>query len=342
MKTTLIAWCNATVNFWVGCKKCSLSCLFCYMFRDMLRYGKDPNNIARTADNTFYASLKWKESKMIFTCSWSDFFIAEADEWRNDAWDVIRKTPQHNWLILTKRPERIMQCLPDDWGDGWDNVWLGVTAENQKCADKRIPILLNIPAKVKFLSLEPLLGPIDLSKYIHGINWNIIAGESGNGTGKYLYRECKEEWIESLIDQSKKAGVAVFVKQMGTHLQKKMGLKTRHGSEMYEFPTKFQIREFPENVNPKFIQQDAEVEVSVVKSNPKAVKNTITSNNKIAEDYVNSLSPFKKEIGQAILAGEAPNDVAVRFSVERKKPLKTYQAYATMVKNGLKLIQTAQ
>lgn len=147
-----IQWTNATVNFWTGCKKVSPGCKFCYMYRDKERYGLDPTQVARTADKTFYAALKWKEPKLIFTCSWSDFFIEEADDaWRADAWQVIRQTPQHTWQILTKRPERIAACLPVDWGEGYPNVWLGVSVENAANFDKRVPILNGIPAHVRFI-----------------------------------------------------------------------------------------------------------------------------------------------------------------------------------------------
>src|SRR5688500_2786405 len=127
MEKTKIQWTDATVNFWTGCTKVSDGCKFCYMYRDKERLRKDPKTVLRTSDEIFYKALKWKDAKRIFTCSWSDFFIKDADEWRKDAWDVIRKTQHHQWQILTKRPERIKECLPEDWGGGWDNVWLGVS-----------------------------------------------------------------------------------------------------------------------------------------------------------------------------------------------------------------------
>jgi protein gp37 len=154
MVNTNIQWAESTVNFWVGCKKISEGCKFCYMYRILEGNKKDPSNIWRTSDSTFYNTLYWKEPTRIFTNSMSDFFIEEADEWRDDAWDVIRRTPQHIWMILTKRPERIKECLPEDWGEGWDNVWLGVTVENQKCFQKA-KLLSEIPATIRFISAEP-------------------------------------------------------------------------------------------------------------------------------------------------------------------------------------------
>lgn len=222
--TTAIEWTDATVNFWHGCKKVSPGCKFCYMYRDKARYGQDPMKVVRSAPATFNAALKWAEPKRIFTCSWSDFFIDEADEWREAAWDIIRRTPQHSWQILTKRPERILDHLPADWGDGWENVWLGVSVESQKYAEERIPYLLDVPAQTKFLSCEPLLGPLDLTDlaYEHPgpewsgqnklVDWIITGGESG---AKDKIRPAELDWFRSIRDQCQEAGVAYFHKQHG-------------------------------------------------------------------------------------------------------------------------------
>lgn len=255
-QTSEIQWTDATVNFWTGCKKVSPGCKYCYMYRDKERFHQDPTSVLRTSHKTFYAALKWDEPKLIFTCSWSDFFIEEADQWREDAWDVIRKTPQHKWQILTKRPERVKACLPVDWGSGWDNVWIGVSCENQETADLRIPILLEIPAKTRFLSCEPLLGPIDLFAYINSfigsndipqdkIHWVILGGESGNDTGNYRYRASELIWYEKLIIQCTLVAVPVFMKQLGTHLAKELKLQDRAGGDIAEWGKDIQVREFP-------------------------------------------------------------------------------------------------
>jgi len=247
MKQTPIQWTDSTVNFWTGCKKVSQGCKYCYMYRDKERYGQEPTKVLRTNPSTFNASLKWTDPKRIFTCSWSDFFIDEADQWRNDAWDIIRKTPQHQWQILTKRPERIAQCLPPDWGDGWSNVWLGVSVESQDYIN-RIKILSDIPAKIRFISAEPLIGAIDLftvNKQLENIHWCIIGGESGNDTGNYIYRPCELEWITKIIDDLKGTNVEVFVKQTGTWLSKHLNLSDRHGGDIDEWPSSIQLRSFP-------------------------------------------------------------------------------------------------
>lgn len=209
--TTGIRLTDSTWNPWSGCRMVSPGCAHCYMFRDKRRYGQDPTIVVRSK-STFYNPLKWKEPRRIFTCSWSDWFIEEADRWRDEVWEIIRKTPHHTYHILTKRPERILDHLPPDWGNGYDNVWLGVTAENQKQADRRIPILLSVPAKVRFLTCEPLLGPIHLDpkSVLPHIHWVIVGGESG-----HRVRPMHPAWARSLRDQCVSAGIPFHFKQWG-------------------------------------------------------------------------------------------------------------------------------
>ncbi len=200
-----IEWTEATWNPWHGCLKVSPGCAHCYMYRDKIRYGQDPAQVKR-GKTTFELPLKWKEPKLIFTCSWSDFFIEEADGWRDAAWDVIRSTPQHTYQILTKRPERIASHLPPDWP--LPNVWLGVSVENPRFY-WRISALSEIPAAVHFLSLEPLLAPLpDLP--LDGVSWVIVGGESGPRS-----RPMKPEWVCEIRDHCKEAGVPFFFKQWG-------------------------------------------------------------------------------------------------------------------------------
>lgn len=229
---TGIEWCDATWNPWQGCHKVSAGCKNCYMFRDMPHYGKDPNVVVRSK-TTFDAPLKWAKSgkvqpgARIFTCSWSDWFIAEADAWRDQAWEIVKNTPQFTYLILTKRPERIGDHLPADWGPGYPNVWLGTSAENQEQADKRVPLLIAAPAQVRFVSAEPLLGPLDLfdvdgviaqamgpkSMLWPGdvIDWVITGGESALKDARY----CDLAWVRAIRDHCQAAGVALFHKQHG-------------------------------------------------------------------------------------------------------------------------------
>lgn len=223
-KNSKISWCNHTVNFWQGCKKVSSGCLNCYMFRDKKRYGQDPATVIRSQPATFNKPLSWKDPAKVFVCSWSDFFIEDADQWRDDAWEIMRKTPHLTYLLLTKRPENMADRLPAGWP--LPNVWLGVTAENQEMADKRIPILLSIPAVKKFVSIEPMVGPVNFELIPDvifdagipvewqrlekpGIDWVICGGESGPGA-----RRMRHVWALDLKEQCKRNGVPFFMKQM--------------------------------------------------------------------------------------------------------------------------------
>jgi protein gp37 len=209
MGDTNIAWTHKTWNPWIGCEHVSAGCDNCYMYTDMRRYGRDPEAVKRTLPATFNHPLKWARDpsvRYVFTCSWSDFFHADAEDWRRDAWDIIRRTPTLTYQILTKRPVLIPRRLPPDWNDGWHNCWLGVTVESRAYLN-RLDALRKVPAAVRFISFEPLLE--DLGKMdLHGFSWAIIGGESGPN-----HRPCEVEWIANAVRQCQKQGVAIFVKQ---------------------------------------------------------------------------------------------------------------------------------
>ncbi len=203
-KQTGIDWTDHTHNPWQGCRKISPGCANCYMYTDKKRYGQDPSTVVRSK-TVFNAPYKWKEPARVFECSWSDFFISDADPWRDEVWQIIRDNPHLIFQILTKRPQNIKDRLPADWP--LKNVWLGVTAENQEMADIRLPILQKIPAVIRFVSVEPMLGPVTLSDY--DLDWIICGGESGPRA-----RDMKPEWALALKDQCVKKGTAFFMKQM--------------------------------------------------------------------------------------------------------------------------------
>lgn len=201
----------------------------------MKRYGREPHVVARTSKATFYAPLRWKEPAFVFVTPWSDYFLPDADAYREDAWGVMRATPWLTYLVLTKRPENISLRLPEDWGRGWPHVWLGVTAETQRYADERIPILCGIPAARHFVSCEPLLGRIHLGEVLSKVAWGkyapdwVIAGaESGPGR-----RKSEVEWFRLLRDVCQETGIPFFLKQMdiGDHLVKMPELDGRVWAE---------------------------------------------------------------------------------------------------------------
>lgn len=255
---TGISWCDATINFWHGCHKVSEGCKYCYMFRDKARFEQEGDDVRKTSAGTIKRILqdlnrqrierKFRgidDPLKIFTCSWSDFFLEDADAWRSEAWDIIRANPDFVWIILTKRIDRVSGCLPADWGNGWPNVWLLVSAENQARYNERVPLLLNTPAAIRGVSCEPLLSEIDLTvpngdtfrSCLADLDWIIIGGESGNDTGKWLYRPAEVGWIRSMVDQCESYEVPVFVKQLGTSIAKDLGLKNRAGEKLEEWPS---------------------------------------------------------------------------------------------------------
>lgn len=232
--STSIAWTDRTWNPWQGCHPVSEACAHCYMFRDKRRYGQDPEVVVRSSPATFRRPLSksWATPAKVFTCSWSDFFIEEADPWRAEAWDVIRRTPWLTYQILTKRPERIADHLPPDWGEGWSNVWLGVTVENNK-AMNRWGFLHAIPARVRFLSMEPLLELVDpRSLEGSGVDWVIVGAESGPGR-----RLCLQGWVTRVVLRCHHSEVPCFVKQL--HIDGEVV------SNLALFPPHLQVREFP-------------------------------------------------------------------------------------------------
>lgn len=254
-KNSGIDWTDHTWNPWQGCRKVSPGCAHCYMYREKTRFGQDPGAVVRSKPATFNAPLRWKDPAKVFVCSWSDFFIEEADAWRDEAWDIMRRTPHLTYMLLTKRPENIQARLPPDWPLA--NVWLGVTAENQEQAEKRIPILLKTPAVLRFVSVEPMVGPVALDDLVitddragewhfsvlpplevsveddedfNGalVDWVICGGESGPEA-----REMQPEWAMELKRQCAEAGVPFFMKQM---------------SGKASIPAALQGRQFPEQV----------------------------------------------------------------------------------------------
>jgi protein gp37 len=262
-----IQWTDATWNIARGCTKVDEDCKYCYMYRDSLKGTRyEPKQVTRTK-TVFNLPLRLKEPSKIFTSSLTDFFHEDIDGFRHEAWDIIRRCPQHTFQILTKRPERIVAHLPDGWGTGWHNVWIG-TSSGHNDSEKRVRDLISARfiggIKTIFLSLEPMHGRVTYLKdfyfigrgfdHLHPtsrttiaemLDWVIVGGESGNENGMYRYRSCDLEWIENVVKQCRSAHTSVFVKQLGTHLAKQLKLSDRHGGNIEEWPEHLRIREFP-------------------------------------------------------------------------------------------------
>lgn len=189
-------------NPWHGCVKCSEGCQHCYMyFLDRLRH-RNGTDIFKTKAGFNYplqknrnGSYKIQSGELIRVCMTSDFFLEEADGWRAEAWEIMRQRPDVKFFLLTKRPQRVAECLPKDWGDGWENIMFNVTCENQRRADERIPILLDLPFKHKGIMCAPFIGAVSIEKYLAAgqIEQVICGGENYDGA-----RPCDFDWVKTL------------------------------------------------------------------------------------------------------------------------------------------------
>lgn len=198
-------------NPWHGCRKYSEGCEHCYMYYLDAQRDRDGSRIYRVKTN-FDLPLKKNragEYKLppgctVHVCMTSDFFLEEADEWRDEAWDIIRKRSDVHFWLQTKRAQRVAECLPDDWGDGWDNVSMCFTAENQKRADERVPILLELPFREKSIMCAPMIGEITLEKYLSTgqIKRVLVDGENYDGRRVLDY-----EWVKKLYSECQRNSV---------------------------------------------------------------------------------------------------------------------------------------
>jgi len=217
-------------NPWHGCRKVSPGCAHCYVYRRDESVGKDASVIAKTGNYNLPLRRRrdgaykvTPEDGRVWCCMTSDFFIDQADGWRQGCWDAMRERPELDFTIVTKRTGRIAQCLPPDWGEGWPNVTFCATCEDQVRADERIGQLLAAPAAHRQVISEPMLGPLDLASFLGRgkIEQVICGGESGPEA-----RPCLDEWVLGLRAQCIAADVAFTFKQTGANYVK--GGRTYH------------------------------------------------------------------------------------------------------------------
>lgn len=208
---------------WHGCHKCSPGCLNCYVYYLDKKRDKDASIITRSKTNfnlplkkTRNGEYKISSGSEVATCFTSDFFIKEADAWRNEVWAIIKKRSDVNFLIPTKRIERFNECIPSDWGDGYPNVIIAVTCETQEKARCRLPILLDIKAKHKQVFVAPILEGIDLSEFLKSgeIDLVSVGGESYENA-----RVCDFEWVRHIKETCDKYGVKFDFHQTGSNFR---------------------------------------------------------------------------------------------------------------------------
>ena len=209
-------------NPWHGCKKYSEGCANCYVYRRDASIGKDASIVQRTQmfdlplRKDRFGAYKIPAGSTVFACMTSDFFIDAADGWRPDIWTMIRERSDVDFFIITKRILRFAECIPDDWGDGYENVSVVCTIENQRQCDIRFPIFNAVPIKHKYIACEPLLSDIDMRPYLTSEIRQVVAGgESGNEA-----RVCDYRWILNLQSQCAEKNVAFHFKQTGARFLK--------------------------------------------------------------------------------------------------------------------------
>ena len=210
-------------NPWHGCHKISSGCLNCYMYRRDAEFGKDSSAVEKTSSFSLPisrrrdGSYRLQESGYVYACMTSDFFIEEADEWRKEAWAFIKERSDLSFFIITKRIERFHVSLPSDWGDGYENVTICSTCENQSTADRRLPVMLSLPIKHMEIIHEPMLEAVDISKYLSTgkIEAVTCGGESGPEA-----RLCDYSWILDTRRQCLEYNVPFHFKQTGALFRK--------------------------------------------------------------------------------------------------------------------------
>jgi protein gp37 len=225
---------SVTWNPWHGCHRVSEGCRNCYVYRIDGVHGKESGKVTLNAD--FLLPLresrglpKIESGETVYTCFSSDFLIEEADEWRKDAWEMIKKRNDLHFVFFTKRIERLAAVLPPDWGDGYENVTIGCTCENQARADQRLPVFLSLPIRHRVIVCEPLLSELDLRPYLNRALIEEVAagGESGDGA-----RVCDFAWIERIGRDCAASGIRFSYHQTGALL--------RRDGKLYRIPRRLQ------------------------------------------------------------------------------------------------------
>lgn len=237
-----------TFNGWWGCLKVSEECKNCYAEGIAAHYGHQVWGPAANTTRRLFGEKHWHEPirwnlqaekqehrQSVFCASMADVFEDHPDvvKAREQLWMLIEQTPWLNWLLLTKRPENILAMAP--WGrNPWpDNVWIGTSVGLQERAEERLPFLFQVPAVVRFVSCEPLLGPLDLRPWLHRLNWVIAGGESGIHA-----RPMQMAWPRSLRDQCQETGTNFFFKQVGGRYHNSGG-RELDGRTWDEIPPQF-------------------------------------------------------------------------------------------------------
>lgn len=221
-------------NLWHGCHKISEGCQHCYVYRSDAQHGIDSSQVYRTS--LFYMPTQTKRNgtykipsgELVYTCFTSDFFLPEADVWRPEAWQMMRERSDLRFFFITKRIHRFYECIPADWGEGYPNVGIGCTMENQQRVEERLPFFMQLPIAYRSVICEPLLESISLEPYLTtAVDLVVVGGESGPEA-----RPCHYDWVLSIREQCQHHKVPFHFKQTGAHFVK--------DAKKYDIPRRLQ------------------------------------------------------------------------------------------------------
>lgn len=209
-------------NPWHGCQKISEGCRHCYVYRQDAHHAKDSREVTKTSAfnlpvrRSRDGRFKIPAGETIYTCFTSDFLVEQADPWRAEAWAMMRLRHDLRFFFITKRIDRLSEVLPPDWGEGYENVAIGCTVENQEMADYRLPKLLEVPIRHKLIVCAPLLGSLDIAAYLLPAIEEVSAGgESGTEA-----RACDFAWVTNIRRQCVEADIPFYFHQTGARLVK--------------------------------------------------------------------------------------------------------------------------
>lgn len=207
-------------NPWRGCRKCSEGCLHCYIHKGDAKRGVDTGQIVLTQDfakptQRLKSGPYRMKAGLVYTCFSTDFLIEEADAWRDECWAMMKERSDCMFLFLTKRIERLADCLPPDWGEGYDNVAIGCTIENQRNADRKLPVFQQLPIRHRCITAQPLLERVSLEPYLTGIERVVVGGESDRDARPLDY-----DWVLDIREQCIRHQVDFEFRQCGTHFIK--------------------------------------------------------------------------------------------------------------------------
>lgn len=228
-------------NPFSGCKKCSEGCKYCYIHKGDYKRKINTNDVIKTKD--FYKPIeKFKngnykiKSGLVYLCFSSDFLIEEADDYRNGCFKMIKERSDLKFLFLTKRIDRFMKIIPNDWGMGYDNVIVGCTVENQKNVDYKLKIFRSLPIKHKYIILQPLIEHVNIDDYLDDIKLVVVGGESD-----YNARPLNYDWVLDIRKSCMKKGVNFNFRQCGTHFIKNNKMYFIETKDLCKMAKEFQI-----------------------------------------------------------------------------------------------------